>query len=66
MTEFENELTEDIQHDLAMAYASNEFMDEINHNMEIELHNRGEKLPKNCRWEYSPYAAFKRVLKYDL
>jgi hypothetical protein len=62
---FVDELTEDIQHDLAMAYCDNDH-DDCTQAMELELKKRNEPLPYNCKWEYSPYALFKKQLKYDV
>lgn len=67
-----DDLTEDIQHDLAMTLASNrngfglDTDDAIIAELTAELKRRGEPLPINCRWESSPYSPFGKRLRYDL
>lgn len=67
-----DDLTEDIQFDLAMVIASNRsgFLLDIDERMIAEmtadLKRRGAPLPINCRWESSPYARFGKKLYYDL
>ena len=67
-----DDLTEDIQFDLAMVFASNRsgFLLDIDEQMitemTAELKRRGEPLPINCRWEHDPYAPFGKKLYYDL
>ena len=57
--------TYDLQHDLAMFIADDDF-GELNIAFRNELIRRGADLPENCRWEYSPYYSSKKKLVYDL
>jgi hypothetical protein len=60
-----DERTTDLQHDLAMAYASHK-QDALVQAIEAELCTRGAPLPRNARWVYDLYAHGKRRLRYDL
>jgi hypothetical protein len=64
--DFSCDTTEDIQHDLAMEYASIYPIPELIKDLENELVKRGESFPKNCKYEYSPYHYGKQKLVYEV
>lgn len=62
ITGYENDATEDIQHDLAMSLASGE--DDIP--ARLELQKRGATLPHSARWEKGPYKPKMGSLRYEV
>lgn len=59
---YEWELTEDVQHDLAMALADGE----NDADLAAELLRRGAAQPVDCAWVHDPYARHGRRLVYQL
>lgn len=62
ITGYENDATEDIQHDLALSMAHGD--DDIQ--ARIELQKRGAKIPYSVRLEKGPYAPKLGSLRYEV
>ena len=65
-TSYADDLTKDIQHDLAMYMADGNMEDTTAIRMQQELQRRNATLPTNARWVYSSYSRFELRIEYEL